>query len=100
MQSGQKEVVLEKGEKERKGGQGGGQTENKKQEEVSSDSIYYKSLDFPWDFPVLLGQCFFPCPSSWFSGGGARCGDSQVCALGGAAQPLARCRAQSKLFIL
>ena len=33
----------------------GKQTENKKQRRVSSDSIYYKSLDFPWNFPALLG---------------------------------------------
>ena len=38
---------------ERKGGK---QTENEKQGGVSSDSVYYKSLDFPWSFPALLGQ--------------------------------------------
>ena len=32
----------------------GGTSRNKKQG-VSSDSIYCKSLDFPWNFPVLLG---------------------------------------------
>ena len=34
------------------------------------------------------------CLSSWPSGGGACCADFQVLALGGAAQPLAWCRAQ------
>ena len=31
----------------------------------------------------------FSCPSSWSSGGGACCADSQVCAPGGAAPPRA-----------
>ena len=67
VQSDQKQVVLEKGEKERtekrkitteeeeeekrkKNGVGG--TEDKEQGGVSSDSVYFKSLDFPWNLSV------------------------------------------------
>ena len=32
------------------------QKEKKNSGGVSSDSLYFKSLDFPWNFPVLLGQ--------------------------------------------
>ena len=78
MQSGQKQVVLGKGEKERierrkemrkrkkegkkekkerKENKGWGkQTEIKKKKKthggVSSDSVYFKSLDFPWNLCV------------------------------------------------
>ena len=86
MQSGQKEIVLGKGEKERrerrkekrktkknkgrkkekreqkerkrkKGGKRVGeairnQKKTKKHGGVSSDSVYFKSLDFPWNLPV------------------------------------------------
>ena len=38
----------------------------------------------------LVNNLLFPCPSSWSSGGGACCADSQVCAPGGAAQPSTR----------
>ena len=41
--------------KEKKREKRGGQTENKKPGVVSSDSIYCKSLDFSWNFTVLLG---------------------------------------------
>ena len=110
MQSGQKQVVLGKGEKERrerrkekrkrkkeekkkkreekenekerKGKKGWGkQSEIKKIKKthggVSSDSVYFKSLDFPWNWSAQL--------DSW---GGACCADSQVLTLGGAALPL------------
>ena len=80
---------------------GGKQTENKKQGGVSSDSIYCKSLDSPGTFQYcLVNNLLFPCPSSWSSGGGACCGDSQVCAPWGAAQPPARCTALWELCIL
>ena len=36
----------------------------------------------------MVKYLLFPCPSSWSSGGGACCADSQVCAPGGAVQPL------------
>ena len=35
---------------------GSEETKNKVERGVSSDCIYCKSLDFPWNFPVLLGQ--------------------------------------------
>ena len=41
-----------KKKKRKKGGTKG----NQKQLEVSSVSMYCKSLNFPWNFPVLLDQ--------------------------------------------
>ena len=35
---------------------------NKNHGGVSSDSVYCKSLDLPWNFPVLLGQLFLFSP--------------------------------------
>ena len=72
---------------------------SEKKGEVTSGSIYYKSLDFPRAFQCCLVKNFlFPCPSSWSSGGGACCADSQVCAPGGDAPPPARWMAQWELF--
>ena len=46
--------------KVKKNKKGGGETTETNRKErtkgVSSDSIYCKSLDFPWNFPVVLGQ--------------------------------------------
>ena len=55
----EKEEKKKKGEKKkrkkRKRGWEANKSKNKKQGGVSSDSVYCKSLDFPWNFPVLLG---------------------------------------------
>ena len=53
-----KKEKRKKKRKKRKRKKGWGkQTEIKKKHGgVSSDSVYCKSLDFPWKFPVLLGQ--------------------------------------------
>ena len=57
-----------------KGGKGG----------VPSSSIYYKFLDFPWSFLVLLGQeLALPLSFQLVFWGEACCADSQVCAPGG-----------------
>ena len=48
-----REEKQKRGEKQQK-------SKNKKQGGVSSGCVYCKSLDFPWNFPVLLGQLFFP----------------------------------------
>ena len=110
MQSGQKQIVLGKEERERKkerkdkkkkekrkkkrkiekkkrkkkkgekkgwGNQSEIKKKKKKHGGVSSDSVYFKSLDFPWNLSVWL-----------VPGGGACCVDFQVLALGGAALPL------------
>ena len=62
MQIGQKQVVLGKGEreerkKERKEKEKKGRKKKKEKEKknhggVSSASVYFKSLDFPWNFSV------------------------------------------------
>ena len=95
MQSGQKQVVLEKGENEREkiGGGNKQKTNNKGEYPLILYSVK------PSTSPELSSAAWsntllFPCPSSWSSVGGAYCADSQVCAPGGAAQPPAWCRAQ------
>ena len=61
----------------------------KKHGGVSSDSVHFKSLDFPWKSTEQLQQLQDrTCPSSWSSGGVDCCADFQVLALGGAALPL------------
>ena len=81
----ERRIKENKKRKERKWGKGWGkQSEIKKKHGgVSSDSVYFKSLDLPWT-----------CPSSWSSRGGAYCADFQVLAFGGAALSPAWCRAQ------
>ena len=58
--SDQKQIFLEKGEKERREKKREKKvrvaSEIKKQGGVSSDPIYCKSLGFSWNFPVLFGQ--------------------------------------------
>ena len=46
----------EKRRKRKRGEWGSKQIKKQKTRGVSSDSVYCKSLDFPWNFPVLLGQ--------------------------------------------
>ena len=63
MQSGQKQVVLGKGEKERRERRKEKRKRKKKEkreerkkkknkEGVSCDSVYFKSFDFPWNLSV------------------------------------------------
>ena len=66
-----------------------GRGTNKKQGGVSSDSIYCTSLDFPWSFPVLLGQeLALPLSFQLVFWGSGSCADSQVCAPGELPSPL------------
>ena len=87
MQSGQKQAVLEKGEKERKKKGGSNKTKNKGEYPL----ILYTGnpSTSPGTFQCcLVNNLLFPCPSRWFSGGGACCADFQVLAVEGAALPL------------
>ena len=90
MQSGQKQVVLEKGEKERKEKQGGWDKQKTKNKGEYPLILYtVNPSTSPGTFQCcLVNNLFFPCLSSWSSGGGACCADFQVLALGGAPLPL------------
>ena len=74
--------------------------EKGKQKKGPSSSIYY----FPSVLELSSTACsvnlLFPCSSSWSSGGGVCCADSQVSVPGRDAPPLSRCWAESELFIL
>ena len=84
----------------------GKQTEIKKQTNKRKNEVEYPLMVYTvnlWSSPgtfqcCLVNNLFFPCPSSWSSGGGTCCADFQVLALGGAALPPAWCRAQWGLF--
>ena len=91
MQSGPKQVVLGKGEKERrekkkrKGKKRGKQTKQK-QKQTNKKRTTGEYLLILCSLSPLASPG--SCPSSWCSGGGACCADFQVLAVGGAAVPL------------
>ena len=91
-------------EKEKKRGEKEGKKREEKEKGVSGEANKSKNKK-QGEYPLILYtvnpstspgtfQCclvnnlFFPCPSSWSSGGGACCADFQVLAVGGAAVPL------------
>lgn len=105
MQSNQKQVVLGKGERERRERRKEKRKEKKrkrkkakrkgwkKQTEIKKQKKNKNKKNKPrgsifWFY--TLSPLISPgtCPSSWSSGGGACCADFQVLALGGAALPL------------
>ena len=124
MQSGQKQVVLGKGEKERERRKEkrkrkmeekkkkkrkkkkereksvGEAIRNKKQTNNQQEKYTKKPTGEYLLFLYTLSPLTSPgtCPSNWCSGGGACCADFQVLALRRAALPPAWCRAQWGLF--
>ena len=102
MQSGQKQVVLGKGENERRE-----RREERRKRKKEKKKRKKKKVKKGWAKQAnqkeknkttgeyLLILCTLSplaspgsCPSSWSSGGGACCADFQVLAVGGAAVPL------------
>ena len=78
MQSGQKQVVLERGEKERVKKGGPAETKNK---EYPLILYTVNPSTSPGTFQCcLFNNLLFLCPSKWLSGGGVCCADCHVCA--------------------